>query len=138
MQEFLKDGLRFHKQMSEIFKKPWTPEANRYSRAIRPAILLEIIESLNKGEINLLFYCITYMNSKNELAVKLISKMKMDKMTKARAKKSLIEKGYIWIDSRTNQVLVNPSVALLTKHRTECLEMIKEWNNINRDTLVEE
>jgi hypothetical protein len=137
MQDFLKDGLRFHKQMAEIFKKPWTPEANKYSRAIRPAILLDVIQNLNKGEINLLFFCISYMNSRNVVPIKLVSKMKMDKMTKARAKVSLIEKGYIWIDNRTNQLFVNPNIAMLTKNRSQCLELIHEWANVNKNFMEE-
>jgi hypothetical protein len=137
MQDFLKDGLRFHKQMAEIFKKPWTPEANKYSRAIRPAILLDVIHNLNKGEINLLFFCISYMNSRNIVPIKLVSKMKMDKMTKARAKVNLIERGYIWIDNRTNQLFVNPNIAMLTKNRYQCLELIHEWTSVNKNFMEE-
>ena len=108
-------------------KQMWCPEANRYSRAIVPGVMLQLFNSeLTKTDLFILFNLINAMNSSNKIGKKFLSTLKLSRMTLYRAETKLKEMGVIY-EFEDGSLMINPNVACLTKYRKMCLRIQDEW-----------
>lgn len=108
-------------------KTTWCPEANRYSRAIIPEVMITILNSdVTKNDILLLFAIIQSMNASNKIGNKFLSTIGMPRMSLHRSEKKLKDIGLIF-EFEDGSIMVNPNIVVNTKYRKMCLQIKKEW-----------
>lgn len=108
--------------------KTWNPEANTYSRAFNPELLIDlIVNKLEKSDLEIFFNIVRSMNSSNRIGIKYLKQIKMPRSTKSKSLKRLFD-NFVIFPFSDGSIMVNPKLVLLSKYRKQCLGLQHEWN----------
>lgn len=116
-------------------KKSWNPEANRYSRAFNLKVLLSLMsDKLTHMDTFIFLSMVEAMNSANKIGAKHIKTLGIPRITLWRSKNKLQQLGMFY-EFPDGSLMINPKIAILSKHRKDCLELTKIWNKAIPDAV---
>lgn len=105
----------------------WNPEANKYSRSINPDVLTDLIANhLTNADLFVLMSLIRVMSSENKIGAKYLKTLNIPRTSLYEITKRLKTKGTIW-ELRDGTIMINPSIAVLSKYRKNCLLLKNIW-----------